>query len=194
MVYDREASFPFENFADFRDAGLLAVCVPARTADSGATYADYVRVSEEVGRYCGATALTFNMHNATMLWCGEVADLLDMSPADARSPRADPRAMFARRRRATATSTASRSRRDWRRGRRPAWRRRRCRSRAAGSSPGARSSRRCRGAATFYNVTCQVPGEDEIRLLGVPATPTGVSRSSTTGIRSACAARCRARC
>jgi alkylation response protein AidB-like acyl-CoA dehydrogenase len=31
------------------------------------------------------------------------------------------------------------------------------------------------GAATFYNVTCQVPGEDIIRLLGVPADGDGVS-------------------
>jgi alkylation response protein AidB-like acyl-CoA dehydrogenase len=31
------------------------------------------------------------------------------------------------------------------------------------------------GAADFYNVTCQVPGEEEIRLLGVPATAAGVS-------------------
>ena len=68
--YDREASFPFENFADFRRVGLLALCVPEQHGGLGASYADYVRVSEEIGRYCGATALTFNMHNATMLWCG----------------------------------------------------------------------------------------------------------------------------
>jgi len=70
VVYDRQASFPFENFADFRANGLLAVCVPRRYGGLGATYADYVRVSEEIGRSCGATGLTFNMHNATMLWTG----------------------------------------------------------------------------------------------------------------------------
>ena len=80
VVYDRQASFPFENFADFRANGLLGVSVPARFGGLGASYADYVRVSEEVGRHCGATGLTFNMHNATMLWCGEVSDLLDMTP------------------------------------------------------------------------------------------------------------------
>ena len=84
VVYDRQASFPFENFADFRANGLLGVSVPARYGGRGASYADYVRVSEEIGRYCGATALTFNMHNATMLWCGEVADALTMS-ADERA-------------------------------------------------------------------------------------------------------------
>ena len=79
---DRMATFPFENFADFRELGLLAVCVPRAYGGLGATYADYIRVSEEVGRYCGATGLTFNMHNATMLWTGQVSDLLDLSPAD----------------------------------------------------------------------------------------------------------------
>ena len=76
---DRNAVFPFENFADLRAAGFLGLCVPIRYGGLGASYADYIRVSQEIGRYCGSTALTFNMHNATMLWAGEVADLLEMS-------------------------------------------------------------------------------------------------------------------
>src|SRR4249920_1847160 len=79
FAYDREASFPWENFHDLRDRGLLGLCVPRRHGGLGAELADYVRVSEEIGRHCGATALTFNMHVATMLWTGPVADLLDMS-------------------------------------------------------------------------------------------------------------------
>src|SRR5215471_4755310 len=75
--YDRDAIFPTENFADLKNAGLLALCVPAEHGGLGASYADYARVSGEIGRYCGATALTFNMHNATMLWAGQVADMLD---------------------------------------------------------------------------------------------------------------------
>ena len=82
VKYDLEASFPFENFADFAANGLMGVCVPARYGGLGASYADYVRVSEEIGRHCGATGLTFNMHNATMLWCGEIADHLDMTPGE----------------------------------------------------------------------------------------------------------------
>ena len=72
-------SFPCENFHDFRDRGLLALCVPRQHGGLGAGLADYMRVSEEIGRHCGATALTFNMHVATMLWTGPVADLLDMT-------------------------------------------------------------------------------------------------------------------
>ncbi len=79
VVYDREASFPWENFHDFRDRGLLGLCIPESHGGLGASFADYVRVSEEIGRHCGATGLTFNMHTATMLWTGEVADLLDMT-------------------------------------------------------------------------------------------------------------------
>ena len=68
--YDREASFPFENFADLREIGFLGLCVPTEYGGLGASLADYARVSAEIGRYCGATALTFNMHNATMIWAG----------------------------------------------------------------------------------------------------------------------------
>jgi alkylation response protein AidB-like acyl-CoA dehydrogenase len=77
--YDRDASFPYENFADLREAGLLALCVPSDAGGLGASFADYARVSAEIGRYCGATALTFNMHNATMLWAGQVSDMLDFT-------------------------------------------------------------------------------------------------------------------
>ena len=77
--YDRDATFPWENFADLKEAGLLALCVPAAAGGLGASFADYARVSAEIGRYCGATALTFNMHNATMLWAGEVSDMLDFT-------------------------------------------------------------------------------------------------------------------
>jgi alkylation response protein AidB-like acyl-CoA dehydrogenase len=79
FIVDRTATFPFENFADLRDAGFLALCVPTKYGGLGASYADYIRVSEEIGRHCGSTALTFNMHNATMLWAGEVSDLLEMT-------------------------------------------------------------------------------------------------------------------
>src|SRR5262245_21842564 len=79
--YDREASFPFENFVELRRAGLLGLCIPAEHGGLGATLADYARVSAEIGRHCGATALTFNMHTATMVWTGQVADMLEFDTA-----------------------------------------------------------------------------------------------------------------
>ena len=171
--YDREASFPFENFADFRANGLLGVCVPARFGGLGASYADYVRVSEEIGRYCGATALTFNMHNATMLWCGEVSDLLDLTADDRQRHEAVRREMY----RGVIEDGRIHSQPF-----------------SEGLAPGATAGVATKavpvdggwlvtgrkifaslsGAADYYNVTCQVPGEDEIRLLGVPAGADGV--------------------
>ena len=65
--YDREASFPHENFADLRSAGFLALCIPEEHGGLGADFTTYALVSEELGRHCGSTALTFNMHTATML-------------------------------------------------------------------------------------------------------------------------------
>jgi alkylation response protein AidB-like acyl-CoA dehydrogenase len=173
VISDREARFPFENFADFRANGLLAVCVPKRYGGLGASFADYVRVSEEIGRYCGATGLTFNMHNATMLWCGEVADLLSLSPSEREAHEAVRAEMY----RGVVEDGHIHSQPF-----------------SEGVAPGATAGTTTRavpvdggwlvtgrkifaslsGAATFYNVTCVVEGEEVIRLLGVPADADGV--------------------
>ena len=77
--YDREASFPFENYDDLRAAGLLGICVPTAHGGLGADFTTYVIVAAEMGRWCGATALSFNMHVSSCLWAGEIADALDMT-------------------------------------------------------------------------------------------------------------------
>lgn len=172
--HDLEASFPFDNFADFSDNGLLAVSIPTAYGGMGAGYADYVRVSEEVGRHCGASGLTFNMHNATMLWCGEVADLLDMTPQQREQHDERRAAMYrgvvehghihsqpfseglAPGATAGVGTTATPVEGGW-------------------LVTGRKIFASLSGAATFYNVTCQVPGEDIIRLLGVPSDGDGVT-------------------
>ncbi len=78
--YDRDASFPFENYDDLRGAGLLGICVPERYGGLGADYATYAIVAAEMGRHCAATTLTFNMHVCSTLWTGALADDLDMTP------------------------------------------------------------------------------------------------------------------
>lgn len=78
--YDREASFPQENYAEMRDAGLLGLCVPEAFGGRGADFKTYSLVSATLGKYCGATALTFNMHACSTLWPGILADDLDMTP------------------------------------------------------------------------------------------------------------------
>jgi alkylation response protein AidB-like acyl-CoA dehydrogenase len=78
--WDREASFPFANYDDLRAAGLLGICVPTAGGGLGADFATYVMVAAELGRHCGSTALSFNMHVCSTLWAGAIADALDMTP------------------------------------------------------------------------------------------------------------------
>jgi alkylation response protein AidB-like acyl-CoA dehydrogenase len=80
--YDAEASFPFANYDDLREHGLLALCVPEEQGGLGADFRTYCLVSAEIGRWCGATALTFNMHVCSTLWTGALADDLDMTPGE----------------------------------------------------------------------------------------------------------------
>jgi alkylation response protein AidB-like acyl-CoA dehydrogenase len=77
--WDREASFPFANYDDLREAGLLALCVPESHGGLGADYATYMMVGAEIGRFCGATALTYNMHICSTMWTGVLADGIPMS-------------------------------------------------------------------------------------------------------------------
>lgn len=78
--HDAQASFPFENYEDLRRCGLLKICVPREQGGLGADFATYVMVAAEIGRHCGATALSFNMHVCACLWAGPIADALDMTP------------------------------------------------------------------------------------------------------------------
>ena len=80
--YDATAAFPTENFADLRTGGFLGLTIPRRYGGLGADFESYCLVSAELGRWCGATALTFNMHAGTMLWTSQMADDLPMSAAD----------------------------------------------------------------------------------------------------------------
>ncbi len=79
--WDRQASFPFDNYDDLRSAGLLGICVPRAHGGMGADFATYVMVAAELGRHCGSTALSYNMHVCSTLWAGAIADALDMTPA-----------------------------------------------------------------------------------------------------------------
>lgn len=81
---DRDARFPHENYDDLRDAGLLALCIPEAHGGLGADYRTYFLVASEIGRHCGATALTLNMHSCSMLWSGPLADDLPMTEEERR--------------------------------------------------------------------------------------------------------------
>lgn len=79
--HDREASFPFDDYADLRSEGFLGLCVPARYGGLGADYETYCLVAEQLAQGNASTSLTFNMHCLTMMMMGVIADRMPMSPA-----------------------------------------------------------------------------------------------------------------
>lgn len=63
--HDREGSFPFENFADLREAGFYRLTVPKRFGGAEAPLSMYLAVLEQIARADGSTALSFMMHLKT---------------------------------------------------------------------------------------------------------------------------------
>jgi alkylation response protein AidB-like acyl-CoA dehydrogenase len=61
-LHDREASFPFENFKELSEAGLLALTVPAVFGGGGAGARDTARVLGVIGKADPSTALVLSMH------------------------------------------------------------------------------------------------------------------------------------
>src|SRR5437016_7282885 len=82
-THDRDASFPFDDYADLRAGGWLGLCVPARYGGLGAGYETSCLVAEQLAQGNASTSLTFNMHCLTMLMMGEIADAMPM-PAPVR--------------------------------------------------------------------------------------------------------------
>jgi alkylation response protein AidB-like acyl-CoA dehydrogenase len=61
-LHDRDASFPFENFTELSEAGLLALTVPTALGGSGAGARDAARVIGIFGKADPSTALVLSMH------------------------------------------------------------------------------------------------------------------------------------
>lgn len=172
--YDLAAVFPQSNWDDFTEAGMLGLCIPTEDGGLGADFVAYALVSEELGRYCAATALTFNMHIATTLLTGQIADDMELSDDD--------RATLQRRRAilrrgviddgvihsqpfsegVSAGATEGFA------------------TRATPVDGGYRVTGRkifasLSGGAHINNVACMVEGDSRVRLLGVPADGDGVT-------------------
>jgi len=86
--WDREASFPTDNYADVAREGWLGICIPREEGGMGADFRAYCLAAAEFGRHCGATALTWNMHVCSTLWTGLLTDDLEMDDATRRLHRA----------------------------------------------------------------------------------------------------------
>jgi alkylation response protein AidB-like acyl-CoA dehydrogenase len=48
--YDRDASFPIENYRDMHAEGFLSVCIPREDGGAGANYRAYCLTAAELGR------------------------------------------------------------------------------------------------------------------------------------------------
>jgi alkylation response protein AidB-like acyl-CoA dehydrogenase len=61
-AHDRDGSFPVDDIADLRSAGLLGLMTPTRLGGVGASFAEYAEVALALAAGSGATALVYNMH------------------------------------------------------------------------------------------------------------------------------------
>src|SRR5678815_5503171 len=78
-THDREASFPFDDYADLRAEKFLGLCIPERYGGLGASYETYCLVAEQLAQGNASTSLTFNMHCLTMLMMGVLLSLIHIS-------------------------------------------------------------------------------------------------------------------
>jgi alkylation response protein AidB-like acyl-CoA dehydrogenase len=65
-VHDQEGSFPHENFADLRAAGLPSLIIPEAYGGWGANLLESVLTIETLAVGDGSTALSFTMHVQVM--------------------------------------------------------------------------------------------------------------------------------
>lgn len=172
--HDREASFPYDDFADLREAGFLALCVPQKWGGLGASFADYCRVANELGRHAPATALAYNMHCVTMLLAGEIAGGLTWTVEERDALDARRRLLYD-----GVVDGGTLHSQPF----------------SEGNAPGATEGIATRAepvdggyvvtgrkifaslseAAQIHNVIAMVPGDDRVRFLGVPAPSDGLS-------------------
>ena len=82
FAIDQAASFPTENYQDLAAEGFLTLTVPEEFGGHGFSLGEYAMVGAEIGKFCGATALTFNMHNSTMMWSRFMFEMPHLTDAE----------------------------------------------------------------------------------------------------------------
>ena len=60
--HDKGNRFVADNYAALREHGLFKLSIPRELGGGGASYAEVAEVVRELGRHCGATALSYSMH------------------------------------------------------------------------------------------------------------------------------------
>lgn len=66
-LHDRDGSFPFDNFADLREAGYMKLTVPSRYGGDEASLYELVLAQDYLARGDGSTALAVGWHAGLML-------------------------------------------------------------------------------------------------------------------------------
>jgi alkylation response protein AidB-like acyl-CoA dehydrogenase len=79
---DQVAAFPTENYDDLAEHGLLKLVVPREFGGLGMSLGEYATIAAEIGKFCGATALTFNMHTSSMLWSRYMFEMPNLTDAE----------------------------------------------------------------------------------------------------------------
>jgi len=82
FAIDEAASFPVENYKDLASENLMTLTVPEEFGGNGFTLGEYAMVGAEIAKYCGATALTFNMHNSSMMWSRFMYEMPHLTDSD----------------------------------------------------------------------------------------------------------------
>lgn len=65
--YDREASFPLENFERLKEEGFLHLTIPTKYGGAGASLYDFLLVQEKIAQGDAATALSLGWHLGLMM-------------------------------------------------------------------------------------------------------------------------------
>jgi len=79
---DEKATFPVQNYKDLAAEGFLTLTVPEEFGGHGFSLGEYAMAGAEIGKYCGGTALTFNMHNSSMMWSRFMYEMPHLSDAE----------------------------------------------------------------------------------------------------------------
>src|SRR5215469_3834255 len=66
VQHDQEGTSPDENYASLREAGFYGLVAPKEYGGSGAGVLGWLVAAEELAQGCPSTAVSFNMHVATL--------------------------------------------------------------------------------------------------------------------------------